>query len=97
MYARIASFEGGDNERLRQMNEERRASGAMNLPDGVQRAMVLNDDSSGRRLFVTFFDSREAVEAAEQRFESMGDEIPEDVRGRRIGVDVYEVVWDGAP
>ena len=97
MYARIASFEGGDNARLRQMNEERMESGTMNLPDGLQRAMVLNDDASGRRLFITFFDSREAVEAAEQRFESMGDEIPEDVRGRRVGVDVYEVVWDSKP
>jgi hypothetical protein len=97
MYARIASFEGGDNERLRQLNEERMASGDMNLPDGLQRAMVLNDDASGKRLFVTFFDSREAIEAAEQRFESMGDEIPEEVRGRRVGVDVYEVVWDGKP
>ena len=97
VYARIASFEGGDNERLRQMNEERMASGTMNLPEGMQRAMVLNDDASGRRLFVTFFDSRQAIEAAEQRFESMGDEIPEDVRGRRVAVDVYEVVWDGTP
>ena len=97
MYARIASFEGGDNARLRQLNEERMASGTMNLPDGLQRAMVLNDDASGKRLFITFFESREAVDAAEQRFESMGDEIPEDVRGRRVGVDVYEVVWDGTP
>jgi hypothetical protein len=97
MYARIASFEGGDNERLRQLNEERMASGEMNLPDGLQRAMVLNDDTSGKRLFITFFESREAIEAAEQRFESMGDEIPEAVRGRRVGVDVYEVVWDGKP
>ena len=48
---------------------------------------------SGRRLFVTMFDSREAVEAAQQRFESMGDEIPEEIRGRRTSVDVYEVVW----
>jgi len=97
MYARIASFEGGDNERLRQLNQERMASGTMDLPEGLQRAMVLNDDASGKRLFVTFFESRGAIEAAEQRFESMGDEIPEDVRGRRGGVDVYEVVWDGTP
>ena len=93
MYARIASFEGGDNERLRQLNQERMASGTMNLPEGLQRAMVLNDDASGKRLFITFFESREAIEAAEQRFESMGDEIPEEIRGRRTSVDVYEVVW----
>jgi hypothetical protein len=34
------------------------------------------------------------MQAAEQRFESMGDEIPEDVRGRRVSVDTYEIVMD---
>jgi hypothetical protein len=24
----------------------------------------------------------------------MGDDIPEDIRGRRTSVDVYEVVWN---
>jgi hypothetical protein len=54
--------------------------------------MVLQGD---KRLFVSFFDSREELEAGEQRFEEMGDEIPEEIRGRRVGVDVYEVVFDG--
>ena len=59
--------------------------------------MVLQDPATGRRLFVTFFDSREAIDAAEQRFEAMGDEIPEDIRGRRTSVDTYEVVWSRTP
>jgi hypothetical protein len=92
-FARVATFEGGDTERLRQMNEERQQSGAA-MPDGVRRAMLLVDEEGGRRLFVTFFDSREDVERAEERFEAMGDEIPEDVRGRRLSLDVYEVVLD---
>jgi hypothetical protein len=91
MFARVATFEGGDVQRLQQMNEERMSSGEMNPPAGMKRAMLLQGD---RRLFISFFDSREALDAAEQRFESMGDEIPEDVRGRRVGVDVYEVVFD---
>jgi hypothetical protein len=53
--------------------------------------MVLEGD---RRLFVTFFESREAMQAAEQRFEAMGDEIAEDVRGQRLSVETYEVVMD---
>lgn len=76
------------------MNEERRASGSTGLPEGVRRALVLADREQNRRLFVTFFDSREAIEAAERRFDEMGDEIPEAVRGRRTSVDVYEVVFD---
>jgi hypothetical protein len=92
MFARVATFEGGDVERLRQLNEERMASGTLNAPSGVQRAMVLEGD---RRLFITFFESRAEVDAAQARFEQMGDEVPEDIRGRRVGVDVYEVVFDG--
>lgn len=93
MFARVASFEGGDPERLRAMNEEAASSGTMDPPAGTKSAMVLQDWANDRRLFVTFFDSREALEAAESRFESMGDEIPEEIRGRRTAVDVYEVVW----
>jgi hypothetical protein len=92
MFARIATFEGGDTERLRQLNEERMASGQMSPPEGMRRAMVLAGD---RRLFISFFESREDLDAAESRFEQMGDEIPEDIRGRRVAVDVYEVVFDG--
>lgn len=94
MWARIASFEGGDTEKLQKLNEERMQSGEMNPPEGIKRVMVLADDENKRRMFVAMFDSREAIEAAEPRFESMGDEVPEDVRGQRTGVDYYEVVFD---
>jgi hypothetical protein len=94
MFARVAAFEGGDNERLMQMSNERMESGQMASPDGMKRVMVLNDDAGGGRLFITLFDSREAIQAAEAGFDAMGDEIPEDVRGRRTSVTVYEVALD---
>jgi len=94
MWARIASFEGGDTEKLQKLNEERMQSGEMNPPEGIKRVMLFADKENNRRMFVAMFDSREAIEAAEARFESMGDEVPEDVRGRRTGVDYYEVVFE---
>jgi hypothetical protein len=97
MFARVAAFEGGDTERLRELNEERREQGAAGLPAGVRRVLLMSDESGRRRLFVTFFDSREAVDAAEASFESMGDEIPEEIRGRRTSVEVYEVLLDEEP
>lgn len=97
MFARVASFEGGDTERLREVNQERRDSGSTGMPEGVRRVMVLDDEQGGKRLFVTFFDSRDALDAAQSQFDAMGDEIPEEVRGRRTGIDVYEVVFDEAP
>jgi len=94
MWARIASFEGGDTEKLQKLNEERMQSGEMNPPEGIKRVLLLADKDKNRRMFVAMFDSREAIEAAESRFESMGEEVPEDIRGRRTGVDYYEVVFD---
>jgi hypothetical protein len=94
VFARVASFEGGDNARLRQWSEEAMASGEMNVPEGMQRVLMLDDDASSKRLFISFFDSREAIEAAEAGFDAMGDTIPEDVRGRRTAVGVYEVTID---
>ena len=91
MYARVATFEGGDVDELRRLNEQPRADGTAGIPEGVTRAMVLQGE---RPLFVTFFSSREAMEAAEARFDAMGNEIPESVRGTRVGVDTYEVVFD---
>ncbi len=96
MWARIASFEGGDQEQLQKMNEERMSSGEMNPPEGMKRVILLADAEKNRRLFIAFFDSRDEMAAAEQRFESMGDEVPEDVRGRRTGVEYYEVATDQA-
>jgi hypothetical protein len=91
VYARVASFEGGDTEQLRQMAE---SGGTPDPPPGVKRVLLLGDDSGRRRLFITFFDSLEDMEASKERFERMGDEISEDIRGRRTAVDVYEVLFE---
>jgi hypothetical protein len=94
MWARIASFEGGDTEKLQKLNEERMQSGEMTPPEGMKHVLLLADNEKNRRMFVTLFESREELDAAEPGFEAMGDEVPEDVRGRRTAVDYYEVVFD---
>ncbi|MGZ6691932.1 MAG: hypothetical protein ACXVHQ_31425 [Solirubrobacteraceae bacterium] len=53
--------------------------------------MVLMKDES-RWSVISFFDSDEA--AAEERFEQMGDEVPESVRGKRVSLASFEVVFD---
>lgn len=88
MWARIATFEGTDVEAMRR--EAARPS--ENMPAGLRGAFGLADAETGRQLFITLFDTREAIEAAESSFEAMGDEIPEAVRGRRVGKDYYEVL-----
>ena len=85
MWARVASFEGGDFERAREETDRRSAEG--DVPEAVKGVLVLEDSDKGRRLFITLFESREAIEQSEPMFEQMGDEISEDVRGRRTSVE----------
>jgi hypothetical protein len=96
MWVRIASFEGGNQEELKRLTDERMASGEMNPPEGMTRVLLLGDSDKNRRLFLSFFDSKDSIAAAEQRFEQMGNELPEDVRGHRTAVDYYEIVTDEA-
>ena len=92
MWARVASFENADLDRLEQMSQG--GVQEMSPPAGMKRVMVFADRAAKRHSFVTFFDTREALDAAEQRFEEMGDEIPEEIRGRRTSVEVYELVHE---
>lgn len=93
MYARLAAFEGGDTEKMREQGEARMASGSP-FPDGVRRALLLGTPDGSRRIFITLFDSEEALKASEEQFDKMGDDVPEDVRGKRIAVETYEVLVD---
>ena len=93
MFARVASFEGGDSERRRQLNDEQMRNGSLNPPEGIKSVLLLEDNEAGKSMFITFFDTREAIAAAEARFEAMGDEIPEEIRGKRVAVGVYEVAF----
>jgi hypothetical protein len=91
--ARIATFEGGDAEEMGRRNNEILVERATDLPAGILRVMVLMKDES-RWSVISFFDSDEAAAAAEERFEQMGDEIPESIRGKRISLDRFEVAFD---
>jgi hypothetical protein len=55
--------------------------------------LMLIDREGGRALGITLFDDIAALEDAEAEFEKMGDEIPEEIRGRRVSRDVYEVAF----
>jgi hypothetical protein len=89
MWARVAAFEGTDVERARAEVGRRPAEDL--IPPGLRGILSLVDADGKRQLFISFFDSREKIEAAEPVFERMGDQIPEELRGRRVSRDYYEV------
>lgn len=96
MYARIATFEGGDVDKIKEFGQSQMSSGNA-LPAGAQRAQLLQDTAGNRRLFIVYFDTLANAEAAEAQFEAMGDQVDESVRGTRTSVARYEVVLDGTP
>jgi hypothetical protein len=96
MWVRVATFEGGDTEKLDQLMDERMSSGEMPPPEGMQTVLILDDKDATKRKFLAFFDSRDALEAAEAGFDRQGETIPEEVRGKRTSVHYYEVlIFDG--
>src|SRR5205823_3606211 len=55
-----------------------------------------DDKDAKKRKFLAFFESRDALEAAEAGFDRQGDTIAEEIRGKRTSVHYYEVViYDG--
>jgi len=99
MVARVAQFEGVDVEEAQRTMEEA-AAVIRPLVDGLagyhgQLDLVTQE---GKVLSVTFFDSDENAQAAEQTFD---EEIPRRLgeifkgwEGRRVSVDRYMVVAD---
>jgi hypothetical protein len=96
MWVRVATFEGGDTKKLDELMDERMSSGEMTPPAGMRGVLILDDKDAKRRKFLAFFDSRDALEAAEAGFDQQGDTIPEELRGKRTSVHYYEaVIYDG--
>jgi hypothetical protein len=91
--ARIATFEGGDAEQMRRINNEVLVERSSSLPTGLLRVMVLMQDDTHWSV-VSFFEDEESARASEARFEEMGDEIPESARGKRVSLQSYEVAFD---
>ena len=96
MWVRVATFEGGDTQKLDRLMGERMSSGEMPPPEGMSSVLILDDKDAKKRKFLAFFESRDALEAAEAGFDQQGDTIPEEIRGKRTSVHYYEVViYDG--
>jgi hypothetical protein len=100
MYARIATFESTDPAA-----DEKLMGQAMEIAEpiirgmtGIQGHMELADRSSGKSLSISLFDSEESAAAAEPIFDeempkALG-EIMQQFSGRRISVELYEVLVD---
>jgi hypothetical protein len=91
--ARIATFEGGNADEMARLNNEMLVERPNQLPSGILRVMVLMKDDTHWSV-VSFFEDEETAREAEARWDELGDEIPESVRGKRVGLESYEVAFD---
>jgi hypothetical protein len=93
MYARVAFFEDHDpaemDELVRRLEERSRQHPDV-LPD-ARSFLVFVDRERGRSVGITFFDTVEALEAAEPAFSGFPRDYPDSLKGRRVALDVYEV------
>jgi hypothetical protein len=92
MHARLAAFENPDMSRtdeLVRLLRDRQSAGT-EMPDALAMYMLV-DRAAGTSLGISLFESEDAVRAAEPIFERMADQIPEELRGKRLSIDMYEV------
>jgi heme-degrading monooxygenase HmoA len=92
MHARVAAFENVDTSVVDDLLARVRQNIEANRVPDAQGGLMLLDRDERKSLGITFFESEEKIRAAEPEFERMGDEIPEEQRGRRTSVDTYELV-----
>jgi hypothetical protein len=95
MHARVAAFENRDMSRADELIGivRERARSGQDFPE-AKRLLMLIDRDRGTSLGITLFATEEALRASEPTFERMGDEIPEELRGRRTSVEIFEVAID---
>ena len=93
MYARVAFFEDHDpaqmDELIRRLDER-----AQQHPEVLPEArsfLAFFDRERGKSVGITFFDSLEAIEAAEPKFASFPKTYPDSLKGRRTSLEIYEV------
>jgi hypothetical protein len=96
MHARVAAFENPrfDDPSLVDDLRKRARDSSTQWQEALRSALghlYLVDRDHKRSLGITFFPGESEIRDAEPVFERMGDEIPEEQRGKRKSVDTYEV------
>lgn len=92
MHARVARWEGMDQETIRRFADMINSSDGP--PEGVPSSgiMVLADPDSGRSLVIGLFDSEEDLRKGDAALRAM--DRPADARGDVSSIEFYEVTVD---
>ena len=90
MFARVATFEGGDPARIDEMVAQMEEEGG--APEGVPATgfLFLADRGSGKTLGIALFDTEDDLKQGSAALDAMSPP-PDGAIGRRVSVETYEV------
>jgi hypothetical protein len=90
MYARVARWEGIDQESIQRFANM--VNSAEGPPDGVPSSgiLVLSDSENGRGLAIALFDTEDDLRTGDATLRAM--DRPPDATGRLSSVESYEVI-----
>ena len=94
MYARVARFEGGEPDAIRQNAVETGSRAESGPPEGVPAKgfLLLIDPDNGRGLGISLFETEDDLRQGDEVLNSMSP--PSEGMGRRTSLETYEVAID---
>jgi hypothetical protein len=95
MYARVATFKGGDGAKAAaEINARNEAEGGP--PPGLpaKKLLILKDAEGEKTLAITFFESEEGYREGNETLNTMSPPSGANSMGERAGVEKFEVVLE---
>jgi len=95
MYARVATFEGGDGAKAAaEINARNEAEGGP--PPGLpaKKLLILNDAEGGKSMAITFFETEEDYRQGNETLNSMSPPSGDNDMGQRAAVEKFEVALE---
>jgi hypothetical protein len=91
MHARVATFEGGEPDQIRQTIEGIQERGASGPPEGVPSVglLLLHRADEGKVMTIGLFETEEDLRQGDETLSSM--DPPAGSPGQRVSVEMYEV------
>ncbi|MFP5363932.1 MAG: hypothetical protein ACLGI5_14510 [Thermoleophilia bacterium] len=97
MYARVASWHGGDADAIRSAADEISRRAEEGPPEGVPATgfLLLTDPDNGRAIAISLFETEDDLRTGDATLNEMSP--PGEGMGTRRAVEVYEVAADVRP
>lgn len=91
MYARVARWEGGDADALRESASQIRSEAEAGPPPGLpsKEFLLLQDPADGKAVAIMLFETEDDYHQGDETLNSMSP--PGEGMGRRVSVEKFEV------